>query len=84
MEGSGHDPEGSTGVKRSQEIKDMVQVKNVRTGVVSPMELDQWNNVKNDRRWAGVFVALEAEEPKEVKELKESKRGKPKSESKED
>lgn len=50
-----------------------IQIKNVRTGVISQMEESQWNKIKDTKQWRGVFKPVAAPEPPEVSELREKK-----------
>lgn len=60
----------------------MIQVKNVRNGVISEMEESHWNKIKDDPQWKGVFKPVVSPEPPEVTKLRETKKSsaKPKKE----
>lgn len=59
-----------------------IQVKNIRTGIVSEMSESHWNKIKDEPLWRGVFKPVKATEPPEVTELREIKKSsaKPKKE----
>lgn len=40
-----------------------IQVKNIRTGIVSEMSESHWNKIKDEPLWRGVFKPVEATEP---------------------
>lgn len=47
-------------------------IKNKKTGVESNVTEKEWEKLKSDPLWTGVFVPV-ISEPKEVQKLKESK-----------
>lgn len=49
-------------------------MRNKKTGVTSPMPEAQWNKVKDDPQWRGVFSVKVAPEPPEVTEIKHRKK----------
>lgn len=47
-----------------------IKVKNRKSGVVSEFTTEQWEKIKTDPNWSGVFVEIPAPKvPDEVKEL---------------
>lgn len=61
-----------------------IQVKNIRTGIVSEMDESHWNKIKDDPLWRGVFKPVEATEPPEVTELRETKKSSAKTKKEQD
>ena len=51
-----------------------IKVKNRKTGVVSEFTPEQWEKIKADPNWSGVFVEIPSPRvPDEVKELADKK-----------
>ena len=50
-----------------------IQIRNVRTGVVSSMDESQWDKIKDSKEWRGVFKPVVSPEPPEVSELREKR-----------
>lgn len=79
MEGAASGASGGSGVEETERgqiemaADKILQVRNRKTGVISPMKQSQWNKIKDTPQWKGVFSVSETPEPKEVKELRKRK-----------